>query len=145
MTPIDQLLIEQACTRLILQAAAHVDAGDASAFAALFAEDGVLQRPSGAPLQGRAAIEGDYAQRSADRITRHLVTNTRFDILAPDRVHARSLVLLWAGSMRDEPGPKGRPALPGSALGEFDDQLVCINGLWLIARREARFVLQDNR
>ena len=89
-----------ACRTLIETSVRHVDAGDAPAFAALFTEDAVLVRPNGSLLEGRAAIHAAYAQRAADRVTRHLVTNVAVTLEDGGRAQARSYVLLWTGSMK---------------------------------------------
>ena len=137
-----QMLTRQDCLELVLRAAAHADAGDAQALAQLFAEDAQLQRPSGAALQGRAAIEAAYAQRPAGRITRHLVTNTLFDLSDENQPFARSQVLLWSCDEASEASAHGRPAHARQLVGEFDDRFARgPDGRWLIQRREARFVM----
>lgn len=133
--------IEQACRELVLQAARHVDAGDAAGLARLFAPDGVLVRPNAQPLQGRDAIEAAYAQRPADRITRHLVTNTLVEIESPASARASSYVLLWTGSTSDPSGPQGRRAHARQLVGEFQDRFELTAEGWRIRRREASFVL----
>ena len=139
---IHRLLARQACLDLVLRAAACADASDAQALAQLFAEDGQLQRPSGEPLHGRAAIAAAYARRPAGRMTRHLVTNTLFDLVDEDRASARSQVLLWSCDAAAEPGAHGRVADARQLMGEFDDSFVrAADGRWRIRRREARFVM----
>lgn len=139
---IEQLLTRQACEDLVLRAAAFADAGDAQALAQLFAEDAVLQRPSGDPLHGRAAIGAAYAQRPAGRITRHLVTSTLFDFADEDHPQALSQVLLWSCDAAAEAGPQGRSAHARQLVGEFDDRFVrAPDGRWRIQRRGARFVM----
>lgn len=138
----DQFLIAQACRDVVIRAAACVDANDAATFARLFTDDGVLVRPAGKPLIGRDAIRQAYEQRSADRITRHLVTNMLVDVNLPDQASVRSYVLLWSGSAGDEDGESGRPAKSRQLVGEFKDHFVRDNeGAWLIRHRQARFVL----
>ncbi|WP_280192635.1 nuclear transport factor 2 family protein [Delftia sp. PS-11] len=139
---IDRLLARQDCLDLVLRAAACADAGDAHALAQLFAEDGVLQRPNAAPLRGRAAIAAAYGQRPAGRMTRHLVTNTLVELLGDDCASARSQVLLWSCSEADAPTAHGRLAQTRQIIGEFDDRFCrSAQGHWLIAQREARFVM----
>lgn len=139
---IKNLLQRQACLDLILRAAVCADAGDAQALALLFGEDAVLQRPSGEPLRGRSAIAAAYAQRPAGRITRHLVTNTMFDLTDPSQPSARSQVLLWSCDETAAPTAHGRPAHARQLIGEFDDSFRrAPDGRWLIQRREARFVM----
>lgn len=141
MHELDRWVIVSACQQTILRAAAAADAGDAAALANLFTVDAVLERPNAAPLQGRDAIRLAYAGRPAERITRHLVTNTLVDVISLDKAHASSLVLLWTGSRNDEAGAHGRPADARQLVGEFEDDLVATDEGWRIARREAEFVL----
>lgn len=138
---IDRWLAQQACRDLVMRAGAFADANDPDSLAALFLPDGELVRPASQPLRGRAAIAASYRARSADRITRHLVTNTLVSLQSPTRARATSLVLLWSGSVADVPGPYGRPARGRQVVGEFDDLFTLVDEGWRIARREARFVL----
>lgn len=141
MDELERLLAERACTRLVLLAAAHVDRGEPAALAALFTPDGVLVRPGGATLQGRAAIQSAYEQRPAERITRHLVSNTLIDLVSDGEARAQSQVLLWTGSTSDVVGPRGRPASAGPVVGTFDDRFVKTPEGWRIDHRTASFAL----
>jgi len=140
---VPSLDIERACRELVLRAARCADAGDAAGLAQLFAPDGILVRPNAQPLQGRTAIEAAYAQRPADRLTRHLVTNTLVEIESPSSARALSYVLLWTGSSTDPEGLRGRPAHAGPLVGEFDDRFTLGPEGWRIQRRDARFVLHS--
>jgi hypothetical protein len=141
MNELESLLIERACSRLVLLAAEHADQHQAAEFATLFVSDAVLCRPNAEPLRGREAIHAAYAQRPADRITRHVIANSRVEVLSATEARATSLVLLWAGSMEDEPGPRGRPARSGQVLGEFDDRFTLTAEGWRIVSRQASFLL----
>jgi ketosteroid isomerase-like protein len=144
MTALDAqqiLLIEHACSKLILRVAAFADAGHATRLAALFTTDGVLVRPSAAPVEGRQAIEASYAERPTNRITRHLITNTLVDVESASRAQAVSLVLLWSASADDEPDLRGRRTRGPQVVGEFHDTLALTDEGWRIARREARFLM----
>jgi SnoaL-like domain len=141
MDEMQSLLIERACSRLVLLAAEHADHHRPAEFAAVFAVDAVLSRPNAEPLQGREAIRAAYAQRPASRITRHLVTNIRVEVLSATEARASSLVLLWAGSADDEAGPRGRPAQAGQVVGAFDDRFALTPEGWRIAARQASFLL----
>lgn len=141
MNEVDQWLARLACRDVVERSARCVDDGDADGIAALFAPDGVLQRSGGAALQGCEAIRASYAARPADRITRHLVTNTVVD-LDGNTAHARSCVLLWSGSSDDSDSPFGRTAQQRQLIGEFDDLLQQqADGAWRITRRIASFAL----
>jgi 3-phenylpropionate/cinnamic acid dioxygenase small subunit len=141
LTPITQLLAQQACRDLVIQAATLTDAQDHEGFAALFTEDGVLIRPAAQPLQGRAAIVTSYRTRPPGRITRHLISNTRVTLESDTQAQASSYVLLWNGLESDAVGPFGRPAQARQLIGEFDDRFVLTPDGWRIYRRVTSFVL----
>jgi hypothetical protein len=144
MTALDAqqiLLIEHACGKLVVQAAAFSDAGQAARLAALFTTDGLLVRPSAAPVEGRQAIEASYAERPVNRITRHLVTNTLVNVESASCAQAVSSVLLWSASADDEPDRLGRQAPGPQVVGEFHDTFALTDEGWRIARRDARFLM----
>jgi uncharacterized protein (TIGR02246 family) len=138
---LQRLLIQDACRELVLRAAECADTHDAAGLASLFLPDGVLRRPGGQPLLGRAAITQAYAERPPSRITRHLVTNTRVVVESILAASARSRVLLCAGSTDDAAGPQGRPQRGPLLVGEFDDRFTLTDDGWRFASREASFVL----
>jgi ketosteroid isomerase-like protein len=140
MTPLDRLLIEQACRDLVQQAAARTDAQDHAGFAALFTPGAVLVRPNGQSLLGREAIEASYRARPADRITRHLLCGTVFGACEADAAQATTQVLLWSGDAESELGPFGRRS-PQQVLGAFEDRLEHTPEGWRIAHRVASFTL----
>ena len=141
----DQWTGKLACRELIEKSVQYVDDGDARTFADLFTDDAVLVRPDGQAIEGREAIFQAYVARAPERMTRHLVTNVVLEAVGPARLSARSYVLLWTGSTRDEAGPGGRPADSRQLVGEFADQLVRgPDGHWRIRRREACFVLHSS-
>lgn len=136
---LDVLLAKQACHDLVMRFVACNDRRDAQGLAALFAETGMLVRPNGDTLVGPVAIAAAYAERPADRLTRHLVGNVLIDVTSPTRAIGSSTVLLWSASANDVPGPFGRPAQGRQVMGEFEDTFVRTAQGWRIARREARF------
>lgn len=141
MRALEQLLAEQDCRDLVYRAAAHADNGDATALAELFTEDAVLVRPGAQPLTGREAIRAAYAQRPADRITRHIVGQTLIEFPSPGVAHGLSLAQIWIGS-KDDHGPLGCRAHT-QRVGEFEDRFALTPLGWRIARRDARFVLHN--
>ncbi|MEO8807028.1 MAG: nuclear transport factor 2 family protein [Burkholderiaceae bacterium] len=138
---VEHLLAQQACRDLVLRAAACTDAQDHEGFAELFELDGELVRPGARVLRGREEIVASYRARPAERITRHLVSNTLVELLTQTQARATSCVLLWSGTSTDASGPFGRPAHGRQVVGEFDDLFTLTTAGWRIARREARFVL----
>lgn len=141
LSPMNRMMAEQACRSLVVQAALLTDAQDHEGFAALFTEDGVLLRPGAQALQGRAAISDSYRARPAERITRHLISNTHVVLESGTRARATSSVLLWSGLANEADGPIGRPAQARQVVGEFEDRFVLTPDGWRLHRREARFIL----
>jgi ketosteroid isomerase-like protein len=97
MDALAKLLAERAIERLILDYAAHNDASDWDAVAAMFAEDGRVSRPI-APdhfTQGREAILDAFKARPP-RKTRHIVSNIRVSV-SEKSATASSQILLFTG------------------------------------------------
>lgn len=135
------LAVESACKNLVAQAAFLTDRQDHEAFVQCFAVNGELTRPGGQPLVGRDAILASYRGRPADRITRHLVTNTFMTEIGPDYARAISYVLLWSTSTEQPEEAFGRKANARQVLGEFNDRFELTDEGWRIAQREASFVM----
>lgn len=98
MEPIDRILAERACERLILDYAAHNDAGDWTAVAALYVEDGRMSRPTApnAFITGRDEILAAFTARPP-RATRHICANIRVTVESADQAFANSEILLFTG------------------------------------------------
>jgi ketosteroid isomerase-like protein len=88
---------ERAIERLIIDYAAHNDASDWDAVAALYVLDGRMSRPT-APddfIEGRDAICAAFKSRPP-RTTRHICANIRVDVDG-DTAKASSQILLFTG------------------------------------------------
>lgn len=142
MSEIDQLLIERACARLVIDSATFNDQRDWASLAALYAPDGVVVRPSGQRIEGREAIEAAYAAGPGERVTRHLCTNIRVDVDGPDAAHATTAVLIVSGVRSDDPDvtfgviPNDR-----HLVGAFADRFVRTDAGWRIAERLATLTM----
>lgn len=104
-----------------------IDRGDSSRVADLFTEDGRYGRSTGEVSIGRDAIRSAYAARIAHgvRTSRHVFTNLRLQPLGPGRVHATSILTLYA---LDAPAP-----IPAEVMlvADYDDECVlCEDGHW---------------
>jgi ketosteroid isomerase-like protein len=87
----------RAIERLIIDYAAHNDAGDWDAVAAFYIPEGRMSRPT-APddfIEGRDAILAAFKSRPA-RTTRHICANIRVDV-SGDTATATSQILLFTG------------------------------------------------
>ncbi len=97
MTDLETLFAERAIERLILDYAAHNDAGDWEAVAAHYVPQGRMSRPV-APddfIEGRDAILDAFKARPA-RASRHICANIRVTVTG-DRATATSQILLFTG------------------------------------------------
>jgi uncharacterized protein (TIGR02246 family) len=138
----DVSLIERACTRLVLEAAAANDRHDFAAFASLFAVDGVLYRPSGEPLRGRGAIVESYRARPKSRMTRHVCSNVLVHVESANAARALTYVVLYGADAEIPPdGQFGVACEPRRLIGEFADRFVLTAEGWRIKERRARFVM----
>jgi ketosteroid isomerase-like protein len=112
----------RAIERLIIDYAAHNDAGDWDAVAALYIPEGRMSRPT-APddfIEGRDAILAAFKARPA-RTTRHICANIRVDVDG-DTANATSQILLFTG----HEAPK---------VGSYHDQLTRTADGWRFAER----------
>lgn len=137
MTMDDQsrLAIEWACTRLINRYALHNDAGEWEAVAALYAEDGLMTRPSAPdkPIVGREAILAAFRSRPA-RASRHAVSNIVVDVESETQASAFSVILLFQGEAAQDGGLPVRDP-KGPLVGWFRDRFVRTDEGWRFAER----------
>ena len=137
--------IERACERLSIDFAYFSDQQDYLALAALFTRDGIMQRPSGDPLTGRAAIIQSYQSRGAGRMTRHICTNVRITVESPDRARGITYAVVYSANTTQVPeGHFGIKADGRRLIGEFEDEFVRTEEGWRIAHRRARFVMHTD-
>ena len=142
MSDLDTLLIERACERLIIESANCNDRRDWAALAALYTPDGVVVRPSGQRIEGRAAIEAAYAAGPGERVTRHLCTNIAIDVDGPHTAHATTAVLIVSGVRSQDPEVTfGVVPSEHHKVGEFADRFERTDDGWRIAERRASLLM----
>jgi len=124
MSPDARRAIEAACTRLINLYANLNDAGQWDAVAALYAEDGLMTRPSApdAPVVGRAAILASFRARPA-RTSQHICANIVVDVESETAARAYSVILLFTA--------KDVPPLVGS----YRDRFMLTTDGWRFSER----------
>jgi ketosteroid isomerase-like protein len=138
VTPVEELLIERACTRLVIESATRNDHREWAALAALYTAEGVVVRPSGQRLVGRDEIEAAYAAGPSERVTRHLCTNVAVDVDDADHAHATTTVLIVSGTRSDDPDVTfGIVPNEAHLVGEFADRFERTDEGWRIAERSA--------
>ena len=123
MTDDERRAIEADCARLIALYANLNDAARWDDVAALYAEDGVMVRPTApdAPTVGRAAILAAFKARPP-RTTRHVCSNVVIDVESADEARGESAMLLFTGAA--EP-----------LVGSFHDRFVRTADGWRFAER----------
>ncbi|MFK4792482.1 nuclear transport factor 2 family protein [Sphingobium sp. ZW T5_29] len=120
--------IEWDCARLVHYYANLNDGAEWEAAAALFAEEGLLVRPSAPdrPIAGRDAILAAFLARSP-RATRHVCANVVIDVLSADRAVGESAMLLFTG--------------PGAPLvGSFHDRFTRTAEGWRFLERRGSLI-----
>lgn len=129
---------DRACWRLVVDSASCNDARDWDALAALYIADGVVVRPSGDRIVGRAAIAESYAAGPANRRTRHVCTNWRFDLSGPDEATGTTTVLVYSWDADAPRDPRfGHQLDARMVIGDFADRFVRTPEGWRIAERTA--------
>ncbi|MBI5090676.1 MAG: nuclear transport factor 2 family protein [Actinobacteria bacterium] len=142
MNDVDRMLAERACERVVVATAVCNDQRDWAGLAQQYTPDGVVVRPNGQRVDGRAAIEAAYGAGPPERVTRHLCSNMRVEVDGPDSARVETVVLIVSGTRSDDPDATFGvlPSLRHS-VGEFADRLVRTDEGWKIAERHARIVM----
>jgi hypothetical protein len=139
--PLERLLAERACERLIVEYARRVDFGHAAQVADLFCADGVWTGVD-LTLTGRDEIRAWFTERQAltRRISRHAFTNIGVDVLAPDAAESVSYMVNYrhdrpAGTQPDDRAPQPAPGDVPKYVGECHDRFRLTDEGWRFARR----------
>jgi hypothetical protein len=140
MQKIDEILIQQACARLIATYAYLNDERRYEELADLFTDDAVLFRPSapGQAIAGHKAILAALRKRPADAMTFHVTSDVIIDVENDSMADGRSRILLFAGT-RSAAGAAlpedARPPVPGV----FRDRFRLTDQGWKFAERRGEF------
>ncbi len=142
ISPLERVVIVQACTDLIMRFAERSDARDADALAAMFTEDGVFARPTlpDKPYVGRAVILEGFRARPATLLTRHIVTNVIVTPVSADQATAESYILLYT-AQQPEGAALPVPANPKQLIGNFRDTIVRDGGAWKFKERRGSLAM----
>lgn len=133
MPPVERMLAERACERIIVDFIHRLDLGDPSSVAELFTPDGVWHWPFGdRRVEGREALRAYFGSRPADRLSRRLMTN----ILVTLESEATATAFSYLTTYRVDGYTGGmiEPILPAN-VGHYEDVFRKIDGDWLLARR----------
>jgi uncharacterized protein (TIGR02246 family) len=117
-----------------------LDTFDAEAYASVYTEDGQFSA-GGNATQGREALRNMVAGLKQGRETRaeagetvvplyHMIANSYIEFLGPDQARFHSYWMTMAGAAGQETPPRVL------AAGRGVDELVRVNGAWLIKSRD---------
>ena len=124
----DRRAVEADCARLIALYANLNDEARWEEVVALYAEDGVMVRPTApnAPVAGREAILEAFKARPP-RTTRHICSNVVIDVESDTTARGTSAMLLFTGE-----------AAP--LVGSFHDRFVLTDDGWRFAERRGSLI-----
>ncbi|HQS98076.1 MAG: hypothetical protein B7X90_13790 [Novosphingobium sp. 17-62-19] len=130
MTPDERRAAEADCARLIALYANLNDEARWDDVAALYAEDGVMFRPTApdAGVEGREAILAAFKARPP-RTTRHVCSNVVIDVESDDTARGTSAMLLFTGD-------------PAPLVGSFQDRFVLTAEGWRFAERRGSLLFK---
>jgi hypothetical protein len=148
--PLEHLLAERACFRLITDYAFYVDSGEAGRIAELFIEEGRWGGADGRWMNGKAEIAASFGQRQGlvRRTSRHVCTNLRVDFLSTTEAEGTCYLMNYRydtpdGSVPVLPVPSETPKF----VGEYYDRYVKTPEGWRFAQRrfELAFLRRGRR
>ncbi|MFG2824862.1 nuclear transport factor 2 family protein [Kitasatospora sp. NPDC048365] len=133
MPPVERMLAERACERLIVDFIHRLDLGDPSSVADLFTPDGYWHWPHGdRRIEGREALRHYFASRPADRLSRRLMTNIL--VTVESGTTARAVSYMTTYRVDGYTGGMIEPRLPVN-VGHYEDTFRKVGGAWLLTGR----------
>lgn len=133
LDPIERLLAERDCERLLVEFLRRLDLGDPSTVADLFTPDGVWEWPfDGRRIEGREALRTYFGSRPADRLSRRMTTNILVTLHTAEQASATSYFATYrVDGYTDGMLP---PRLPTN-VGHYEDTFHRTGNTWLLASR----------
>ncbi|WP_262706082.1 MULTISPECIES: nuclear transport factor 2 family protein [Streptomyces] len=133
LDPMERLLSERACERLIVEFVRRLDLGDPSSVADLFTPDGVCEWPHGnRRVEGREALRSYFGSRPKDRLSRRMSTNILVTVNSASAATATSYFATYRvdGYIHGMVSPR----LPAN-VGHYEDTFRKIEDTWLLTSR----------
>ncbi|MFD5637077.1 nuclear transport factor 2 family protein [Streptomyces sp. NPDC127077] len=133
LDPIERLLAERACERLIVEFVRRLDLGDPGGVADLFTPDGVWEWPHGdRRVEGREALRSYFGSRPKDRLSRRMSTNILVTVSSASAATATSYFATYrVDGYTDGMVP---PTLPAN-VGHYEDTFRKVEDTWFLANR----------
>ncbi|MEV0735010.1 nuclear transport factor 2 family protein [Streptomyces sp. NPDC050549] len=133
LDPLQRLLAERACERVVLDFVRRLDLGEPSSVAGLFTEDGRWEWPEGdRVVEGREALRKYFGARPAGRLSRRLMSNVLVTLTSPDT----AISTAYFTTYRVDGHHGGMvTAGPPVQVGHYQDTFREVDGSWLISAR----------
>ncbi|MET7762138.1 nuclear transport factor 2 family protein [Streptomyces sp. NPDC005393] len=133
LDPMERLLAERACERLIVEFVRRLDLGDPGGVADLFTPDGVWEWPHGdRRVEGHEALRNYFGSRPKDRLSRRMATNILVTVNSASAATATSYFATYrVDGYTDGMVP---PRLPAN-VGHYEDTFRKIDDTWFLANR----------
>ncbi|MFI7286014.1 nuclear transport factor 2 family protein [Streptomyces anulatus] len=133
LDPLDRLIAERACERLVVEFVRTLDLGEPGDVAELFTPDGVWEWAGGdRRIEGRDALRAYFGGRPADRLSRRLCTNILVTLTSATSASASTYFTTYR--VDGHPGSMLPPRLPVQ-VGRYEDTFRKVEGRWLLAER----------
>jgi uncharacterized protein (TIGR02246 family) len=137
--PIEQLLIERACSRLVITYCTAADHHDVDAFLGIFADDARWHQADGSVFVGHAQIREYFVGRPRTPVRSHICSNILIEVLDAESARGTSMATVLRVGSAGEDGAPGRMA-PHAVL-EYEDQYERQpDGAWKIIVRQPRLI-----
>ncbi|WP_416981810.1 nuclear transport factor 2 family protein [Streptomyces sp. T028] len=134
LDPLERLLAERACERVILEFVRRLDLGAPSTVCDLFTPDGVWEWPHDSRrVVGREALRAYFGSRPADRLSRRVCTNVLVTVDSPDTATATTYFATYRVDGHTE-GTFVAPRLPAN-IGHYEDTFRRTGDTWLLTTR----------
>jgi hypothetical protein len=131
--PLDRLLAERECERLIIDFVRRLDLGDPSSVAELFTPGGIWEWPGGERrIEGREVLRRYFGSRPSDRLSRRLMTNILITVTSATTASGTSYLTTYR--VDGYTGGMLSPRLPVN-IGHYEDTFHKTGDTWLLARR----------
>ncbi|MFE2324753.1 nuclear transport factor 2 family protein [Streptomyces sp. NPDC059385] len=133
LAPMERLLAERACERLVVEFVHRLDLGDPGSVAELFTQDGTWQWPAGdRRIAGRDALRTYFGNRPADRLSRRICTNILVNVSSADTASATTYFTTY----RVDGYSSGLiPPRPPVQVGHYEDTFRKVDDAWLLTTR----------
>ncbi|MET7938258.1 nuclear transport factor 2 family protein [Streptomyces sp. NPDC005322] len=133
LDPLERLIAERACERLIVEFVRRLDLGDPSSVADLFTPYGIWEWPAGdRRIAGRDALRDYFGGRPADRLSRRICTNILVTVTSSERAAATTYFTTYRVDGYSEGMVSPRPP---AQVGYYEDTFRKVDGTWLLATR----------